>query len=162
MAALVRRKSVELSEKDKLFARLLHQGKPVTQAYDEAGFKPNRGNCYRLRRSARLQRYLNSLEVRVAKRHDVTMDSLIAELEDARKLAEETKQPASMVSASMGKARLAGLIIDKREVKSTDDLDGKNISEIAKALYDILGDKADLILTELGILPPPPTSDTVN
>jgi len=89
------------------------------------------------------------------------MDSLIAELEDARKLAEETKQPASMVSASMGKARLAGLIIDKREVK-TNDIDGMDIPQLAQSLHDILGDKANLILTELGVLPPPPSSDATH
>ena len=159
--APVRRKPVELSEKDKLFARLLHLGRPVPQAYEDAGFKPDRGNCYRLRRSARLQRYLASLEARVAKNHDVTVDSLIEELEDARKNAQRVNQPGSEVSAIMGKARLAGLIIDKREVK-TNDIDRMDIPQLAQLLRDALGDKADIILTELGVVPPAPTSDTVN
>lgn len=39
----------------------------------------------------------------------VTVESLIAELEEARQIGIEIKAPGPMVAATMGKARLAGL-----------------------------------------------------
>lgn len=54
-------------------------------------------------------------ELRAAhrERHNVTVDSITQELEEARSLAKLKEQTASMVSASMGKAKLHGLIEDK-------------------------------------------------
>lgn len=45
----------------------------------------------------------------------VTICSIIRELEDARQLAMAKMQPAPAVSAALGKARIAGLILDKAE-----------------------------------------------
>jgi len=54
-----------------------------------------------------------------AKRHAVTVDSLIAELEEARAIAlqAETPQASAAISATMGKAKLCGL--DKQVVEHT-------------------------------------------
>lgn len=49
-------------------------------------------------------------------RHNVTVDSLTKELEEARELAKDTEQPAAMTSATMGKAKIHGLAVDKKEV----------------------------------------------
>ena len=53
-------------------------------------------------------------------RHVVTVDSLTVELEEARQLAMTTAQPSPAVSASMGKAKLHGLIVDKGELTGRD------------------------------------------
>jgi hypothetical protein len=42
--------------------------------------------------------------------------ALLAELDDARRLAFEVGQPAVAVSATMGKAKIAGLSVEKREI----------------------------------------------
>lgn len=54
-----------------------------------------------------------------AKRHNVTVDSLVAELEEIKQiaLAAETPQTSAAVSAVMGKAKLTGL--DKQVVEMT-------------------------------------------
>lgn len=52
----------------------------------------------------------------MAKRQDVTEDSLIEELEQARLIAAAERQTGSMVAATMGKAKLAGLLIDRKEI----------------------------------------------
>jgi len=54
------------------------------------------------------------------KRHDVTVDTLTEEYEEARELASDIKQPASMVSATTGKAKLHGLVRDKQEITGKD------------------------------------------
>jgi phage terminase small subunit len=52
----------------------------------------------------------------------VTICSIIRELEDARQLAMEKMQPAPAVSATLGKAKIAGLILDKAENRSESSL----------------------------------------
>jgi phage terminase small subunit len=67
----------------------------------------------------RVQKRIQELKDRIMAKHDVTIESLIKELEEARKaaLCAETVQSAAAVSATMGKAKLAGL--DKQKVELT-------------------------------------------
>ena len=46
----------------------------------------------------------------------VTIDSLTSELESARRAAMSGGMPAAAVSAILGKAKLHGLVVDKKEV----------------------------------------------
>lgn len=59
------------------------------------------------------------LQAKAARRSEITVDDLVAELEDMRKLAMACKNPAAGVAAVMGKAKLLGLIVDKAEVATT-------------------------------------------
>ncbi len=52
----------------------------------------------------------------------VSVDSLTEELEEARELAAQTAQPGAQVSATLGKAKLHGLLIDKSHVQMQGDL----------------------------------------
>lgn len=58
---------------------------------------------------------LDELREPILKRHAITVDDLLAELEEARRLALETEAPAPAVSATMGKAKLLGL--DKQVIE---------------------------------------------
>ena len=53
-------------------------------------------------------------------RHLVTVDSITRELEEARRLALDTDQVSAAVTASMGKAKLHGYLVDKAEVSGKD------------------------------------------
>lgn len=66
------------------------------------------------------------LQQSLVKRHEVTVDSLMLELEEARTAAMGATNPqsAAAVAATMGKAKLAGLLIDKVEAKVN------NLSEV--------------------------------
>ena len=57
---------------------------------------------------------LNELRKPIIERHAVTVDSLMIELEESRKMALENGAPAAAVSATMGKAKILGL--DKQAV----------------------------------------------
>ena len=87
---------------------------------------------------------LEELRKKVMERHEITVDTLLAELEEARKAAldADTPQTSAAVSATMGKAKLLGL--DKKIVELT----GKNGAPIEtsstvtvdqKALKSVLG-----------------------
>ena len=51
---------------------------------------------------------IDALRALHQKRHEITVDDLVAELEEARKLAFETEKAAAAVQATMGKAKLLG------------------------------------------------------
>jgi phage terminase small subunit len=53
-------------------------------------------------------------------RHMVTVDSITMELEEARRMALDTTQPSAAITASMGKAKLHGLIVEKAEIAGKD------------------------------------------
>lgn len=59
---------------------------------------------------------IETLQAASQKRHDVTIDSITTELEEAREIGKGEKQAGSMVQATMGKAKIHGLIVDRGEV----------------------------------------------
>ena len=58
---------------------------------------------------------IDALRAELRQRHEITVDDLVVELEEARKLAFETEKAAAAVSATMGKAKLLGLVVEKQE-----------------------------------------------
>ena len=52
-------------------------------------------------------------------RHNVTVDTITVELDEARDLAKKESLPAAMTSAIMGKAKIHGLITEKSKVDLT-------------------------------------------
>lgn len=77
---------------------------------------------YNLLQNPLVQARIEELRTKVMERHEITVDTLLVELEEARKaaLGAETPQTSAAVSATMGKAKLLGL--DKKIVELT----GKN------------------------------------
>jgi hypothetical protein len=51
----------------------------------------------------------------VARKADVTAESLTRELEEARRMSLKTKQPSAAVAATLGKAKLAGLLVERHK-----------------------------------------------
>jgi hypothetical protein len=52
---------------------------------------------------------IDELRSSVMERHKITVDDLLAELDEAREVARQTEKAAPMVAATMGKAKLLGL-----------------------------------------------------
>ena len=72
------------------------------------------------------------LQARGAERAEVTLASLLAELEEARLLAIKENQSSAAVQATMGKAKLTGHIIDRREVGQPGELTSLSDSELVE------------------------------
>jgi hypothetical protein len=73
---------------------------------------------------------------------EYTREKLLGELEHARAVAEEAHNGSAMAMATMGKAKLLGLIIDRREVGdvgSFDNLTDEELVEEAKKRAKALG-----------------------
>ncbi|WP_428142382.1 terminase small subunit [Delftia acidovorans] len=63
-----------------------------------------------------------ALQASHVERHEITVSDLIRELEEARVAASTSEKPqaAAMVAATMGKAKLLGLVTDKQELAGKD------------------------------------------
>ena len=89
------------------------------QAYNAKNFKPEsiHVNACQTLAIAKVSQRVSVLQAEHAKRHNVTLDSLTKELNDAKAFAKEHEQPAAVISAVMGKAKIHGF--DKVIVDAT-------------------------------------------
>ena len=69
-----------------------------------------------LLKKEKVRSQVDALRADHRERHAVTVDSLTAQLDRDHELAHKNKQAGAAVSATMGKAKLHGLLVDKREV----------------------------------------------
>ena len=79
-----------------------------------------------------LAEILQESEKTVLDQIEYTRDALLSELEEARKLALKRGQPSAAVQATMGKAKILGLIIDRREVGDVGAFDGWTDEELVE------------------------------
>ena len=75
-------------------------------------------------------RRTDELKERGAARAEVSVASLLSELEDARLLALKLGQASAAVAATMGEAKITGHIIDRREVGDAGAFDDMTDEEL--------------------------------
>jgi hypothetical protein len=105
--------------KHEAFCQARALGKTWAQAYVDAGYKPDDGAASRLSGNVRIQVRLMELQEVRAERHEVTVDSMAAQLDADRAFAYQCKNPAAAVSATLAKAKLFGLLTDRSVVNVT-------------------------------------------
>lgn len=81
----------------------------------------------------------------------VTVGTLTSELDEARAVAKAVQQPNAMVAATMGKAKLLGLITDKQEVKHG-NIDSASPEQL-KAMVEDMGISYEKFCELFGITP---------
>jgi phage terminase small subunit len=102
----------------------------ASEAYRKAGYSKNMSDktvneaASRLLKASKVVARLEELRKPIIEKHNVTVESILKELEEARQLAmlpdiNGKAQPSAAVSASMGKAKLAGLIVDKQQTEGS-------------------------------------------
>jgi phage terminase small subunit len=86
-------------------------------SYDAQGSKPITANrkAKELLDNGKIAARVRELQAIHRKRHEVTVDSITAELDESRTLATSDKQHSAAITASLGKAKLHGLIVEKNE-----------------------------------------------
>lgn len=126
--------SSNLTPKQEKFCQLYVETGNASEAYrgsyDASKMKPDSVNrkAKELLDNVKIAARLKQIRERHIKRHEVTVDSLVGELEEARLLALELAQPSAAVSASMGKAKIYGLDRQVIEQVTTHKLD-KSLAE---------------------------------
>lgn len=117
-----------LTDKQEKFAQkfieLKNASDAYRHAYDAEKMNPNSVNrkAKDVADHVKVAARIAMLRGEIKQRHNVTVDSLIKELEDARRaaLGAETPQTSAAVAATMGKAKLCGL--DKQLVELSGDV----------------------------------------
>lgn len=109
-----------LNHRQEAFCRGLAEGLPQSRAYIDAGYA-SRGNAAevsasQLLRNPKVAARVARLQADAARRSEVTVDSLVTELDEMLRLAIKCENPSAGVSAILGKAKVLGLIIDRAEV----------------------------------------------
>jgi hypothetical protein len=132
------------------FAQEVAKGKTATAAMAAAGYSDPR-NSTRLTKNDEIRGRIEELQERGAVRAEVTVASLLGELEEARKLALKRGQASAAAQCSMGKAKILGLIIDRREVGEVGPFDGLTDEQLVE--------EAVRRARELGITGPPLVED---
>ena len=102
------------------FAQELAKGKSQVEAYRLAGFKPNESHASRLVANGKVAARVAELKAAAAEKAVVTAADIARQLDEDREFARQLEAPAAAVSATMGKAKVLGLIIEKRDLTSSD------------------------------------------
>lgn len=127
----------KLTAKQEAFAHKYIETSSLTaayeHAYDSGAMKRTTitKKAYELSKCPRVAAYIEQLRANVAQDHKVTASSLMAELEEARQMAIKRENPAAMVAATMGKAKLAGL---DREQHGEDGDDARPVSFVVQVV----------------------------
>jgi hypothetical protein len=123
--------------KYELFCQHLALGKTASEAYEMAGYKPSRSNASVLRAkqnvSDRINELLGEASKKLVKDADYSREKILAEIEEARLMALDKGMPGPAWQAAIAKARVLGLIIDRREVGEIGAFDHLTDEELMKA-----------------------------
>lgn len=81
------------------------------RSYPDQECSPNTINrhAHSMLQNDKILARIDELRSSVMERHKITVDDLLAELDEAREVARQTEKAAPMVAATMGKAKLLGL-----------------------------------------------------
>lgn len=116
--------AMALNAKQERFAQGFARGMSASAAYKAAGYAATkdgaiRANASRLLTNANVQSCIAELQRQAAARTLVTVESITAELDASFAIAKQQQNPAAMTAASMAKAKLYGLVVDRAQVEQT-------------------------------------------
>ena len=145
----------DMTPKQEQFARLYVETGNASEAYRQAYNADNRkpetvtNEAYKLLQDPDISAMVDDLKAEARQRHAVTVGDLLSELEQARAaaLAAPTPQSSAAVSATMGKAKMLGLLVDKAEIKAeaeistkqeeyTPPLTGDEVQQVIKSFFN--------------------------
>ena len=106
--------------KHELFAQGVAKGLSATEAYEKAGYKPHQPSASRLLSNAMVERRIDELKAKAAERAITTVEDIARQLDEDRQFARQNGSAAAAVSATMGKAKVLGLIVEKQDHTSSD------------------------------------------
>jgi hypothetical protein len=102
--------------KQEAFCQHRAAGKTLDEAYGLAGYKPSMPAASRLSRNVNVVARLRELQGKFAAKVEVTVESIAKQLDEDRAFAIACKVPSAAVAASMAKAKLFGLAVERSVV----------------------------------------------
>lgn len=135
------------------FCRAFIKTNVAARAYLKAGYETTtRGSldtaASRLLRHVKVKRRLTELKQQMADRNRITVDSLLQDLADDRKLARTLGQPSAAIAATQLSAKLVGLLVDRKESGQPGDFAGlQSASEVLALVRAELGEETAALLS---------------
>ena len=105
--------------KHERFAQELAEGKSMSEAYEAAGYKPNRSHASRLVTNGNIRGRVAELQDAAAAETQITVESLIKEAADIQERATKAGQFSAAITALTAKAKLCGKWVDRTEQKNS-------------------------------------------
>lgn len=99
------------------FAQELAKGKSASQAYEDAGYKPNRQAASRLLSNDDVQGRVGELQHTGAKRAEMTVEGHLKRLKDLSDKAEEIGQLSAAITAEQLRGKVSGYYVERHEVE---------------------------------------------
>lgn len=129
------------------FARHYMKTGNAAASYLKAGYSPSSRESLdpaasKLTRHDKVQRRIRELQKQMAARNRITVDSLVEELDEAKALALKVDQPSAAITATMSKAKLVGLLVERRESGAPGDFSGLHSeAEVMDVIRQQLGEE---------------------
>jgi hypothetical protein len=126
--------------KHEMVAQGLAKGMGQLEAYAAAGYKPNESHASRLVSNGILRARVAELQERVAKKVEFTLADMVAQVDEDREFARLQGQASAATAASMGKAKLLGMLVDKAEIDVRHHYDDMSEEELDRELQQVLAE----------------------
>lgn len=134
-----------LTPKQEKFCQLVAGGKGLSEAYRES-YNANRMKPESVHRNAKAMMDNIKIASRVevirekhAKRHEITVDDLVRDLQQDREFAYEVGAASAAITATMGKGKLLGLLVDRTDNKHTHDFANLSDEDLKAMIASALG-----------------------
>ena len=129
------------------FCQLVCQGLPPYKAYPLAGYRPHESHPYRVGGFGRVKQRLDELHKGLAMKTRVTVETISDQLDADRAFAQRVDQAGPALNATIAKAKLHGLIVDRKETGAPGDFASLSSADDVLALVrKELGDEAAALL----------------
>lgn len=130
------------NDKQKLFISEYLKSGNATEAAIKAGYseKGAANAGYRLLQRPEIKAEIEQRQNKAAEKAEITLESILNELEEARQLAKTNIKPAAMVSASVQKAKLAGIFNEAAAATGNVTVILKRFSDVEEAAADHLAE----------------------
>jgi hypothetical protein len=135
------------NQRQERFCQLVVQGIAPFRAYPMAGYEPHDANPYRLSGNERVKARLAELTRGFAMKTRVTVETISEQLDADRDFARRVDQAGPALNATIAKAKLHGLIVDRKETGAPGDFAALSSADDVLALVrKELGDEAAALL----------------
>src|SRR6516225_7852699 len=135
--------------KHETFAQLLAQQKTAREAYVLSGYKDNRHNAARLKSSEHIKARVLEICEAGARSAEVSVASLLQELEQARAQATTLGQLSAAVRATAEKAKISGLLVERQQIEVVNtEPEPTSVAEVLADVMEKVGERAARALAD--------------
>lgn len=120
--------------RQEIFAQVVASGTTKSEAYERAGYQPDRHHAARLATKGHVQKRIAEIQQIAVEQTQITVASLVGAADEIRGLAIEHRQLSAGVAAIKEIGILTGLRVDRREVGEPGEFSRLSDEELLKLI----------------------------